>query len=208
MGFKNPELVFKTTSPDAIAWYEKLEQLRAEELKLRIAFEEEMLQLYGPSQKPTYERNDDGSKKDQERRALWIRGDIAYALDSGYSEYPPEDSGWRLDSKDHNWQPKLKTAAGKKWAKRLSELNLVHMRSRWQEIGIPFLFWGEGYVYYPGMDFDQETKTLYIGWGTQYAEEQFLKETSAFPSIEWDRVPLSEWHARREAMEAAKGEKE
>ena len=205
IGMRNPELVFKTTSLDAIAWYTNLTVLRKEELALRIAFEDEMLGLYGPAQAAEYlwERDEEGNKIPPTRRALWVQGDIAYALQSGYNERPPEDSGWRLDSKDHNWQPKLATKAGKEWRRRLSELNLVRMRGRWQEIGIPFLYWGERFIYNPGMSFDEATDTLYIGWGTQYAKDQFLKETSAKEGIDvvWEHIPLSEYHAWAETQE-------
>lgn len=188
----NPELVFKTTSPQALEWYAKLDALRQEEIKLRNAYEDRMREEFGPSQRESY---DTGQCAQQTRRGLWIRGDIAYALDSGYNERTPEDSGWRLDSKDRNWQPKLATKKGKERRAELAELNLVKMRGRWGEIGIPFLYWGEGYVYHPGVTFDAENRVLYVMWGTQYAEDEFKKETSAFPDIQWERIPLSEWHA-------------
>ncbi len=207
MAFKNPELVFKTTSPAAIAWYENIVKLRKEEWELRRAFEDEIVARFGPSQRRAYasegvQVNEDGN---QTGRPLWVCGDLAYALDSAYNEAPPADSGWRLDSKARNWQPKLATKEGKEWARRLRELNLVKMRTRWAEIGVPEVAFGDRYMYSPGVEFDEESKTLFIGWGTQYVEKEFLTKTAAFPEIEWTRVPLSEWHARQEARSATSG---
>ena len=196
---KQPELVFRTTSPAAIEWYEKIRALRSEEWERRKAFEDEIVALFGPSQRDTYERDEDGNKKPQTGRPLWIRGDVAYALDSAYSEQPPVDSGWRLDSKDRNWQPKLATTAGKEWKRRLGELNLVHMRSRWEEIGIPAVVFTDSYMFSPGIDFDPETQTLYIMWGSQWVQKDWDKQTAKFPDIVWEQMPLSEWHARQEA---------
>ncbi|WP_404474781.1 hypothetical protein [Microbacterium aerolatum] len=199
----NPELVFKTTSPDAIAWHENLVCLRKEEFELRKAFEDEIVALFGPSQRDTYERDEHGNRKAQTGRPLWVRGDIAFALDSAYDEQPPVDSGWRLDSKDRNWQPKLASKAGKEWKRRLGELNLVHMRTRWREIGIPEVVFAGMRMYSPGLSYDDQTKTLYVLWGTQYVEDEWAASTSKLPNIEWTKVPLSEWHALRESKESS-----
>ena len=198
----NPEVVYRTTSPDAIAWAENIQRLRTEEIKLRTAFEEEMLALYGPSQRDTYERNEDGSKKENDRRALWIRGDRVYALDSGYNEQPPADSGWRLDSKEHDWRPKLATKAGKELRDRLNGLNLLHLRDQWEKIGIPPVVFTGNYMFSPGYEFDAKEGVVYISWGTQWVEEDWKKSTAKFPDIVWEKVPLSEWHARQEAKKS------
>lgn len=199
----NPELVFKTTSPRAIEWYRKISRLRISERKLREEFEDSMTELYGPSQRDTYERNEDGTKKPQTRRLLWLRGDAAYALDSAHNEQPPTDSGWRLDAKDRNWQPKLATKAGKEWKQRLIELNVVNMHTRWGEIGIPAIAFAGSFMYRPGMEFDEDEKVLYVSWGSQWVMREWEKATSKFPDIEWVQVPLSEWHARQEAKKSA-----
>ena len=196
---RQPELVFKTTSPAAIEWHEKLAALRKQEWELRMAFEQEIVERFGPSTRRVYGSSPANVDGVQTGRPLWIRNDYAFALDSGYDERPPADSGWRLDSKDRNWQPKLATKEGKEWKRRLGELNLVKMRSRWQEIGIPERYWGDNYIYFPSMTFDRENGVLYIGWGTQYAEDEFLKGVAAFPDIQWERIPLSEWHAYLES---------
>lgn len=199
----NPEMVYKTTSPDAVAWYENIARLRREEWELRRAFEAEIVERFGASQRDTYERDENGDRKPQTGRPLWVRGDLAFALDSGYDERPPEDSGWRLDSKDRNWQPKLATSAGKEWKRRLGDLNLVRMRTRWREIGIPEVVFTDMRMFSPGLDYDEATRTLYVLWGTQYVQKGWDKETAQFPAIEWAVVPLSEWHAYREAKAAS-----
>lgn len=112
------------------------------------------------------------------------------------------DSRTEFLRSDRNWQPKLATKAGKEWQRRLSELNPVKMSTRWAEIGIPERYWGDRYIYSPGLEFDTETKTLYIGWGTQYVQSEWDKSTGQFPSIEWQKVALSEWHAYLEAKAA------
>lgn len=198
---KYPELVFKTTSPEAIAWWKNIEDLDRQQREAREAFEAEMTELFGPSLRDTYERNEDGTPKPQTQRRLWLRGDYAYALDSGYNEQPPTDSGWRLDSKDRNWQPKLATKAGKEWKRRLGELNLTHIRSRMQEIGVPEIVFAGSYLYKPGLRFDAVNEILYNGWGTQHVEDELRKNHEKVPGITWERVKLSEYIAWLESLE-------
>lgn len=198
---KYPELVFQTTSPEAIEWWQNIEELSKKQRELREAFEIEMTELYGPSPRDTYERDEDGNPKPQTLRKLWLRGDFAYALDSGYNEQPPAESGWRLDSKDRNWQPKLATKAGKEWKRRLQELNLTCVRSRMHEIGVPEVIFSGSYLYRPGLRFDAENGILYNGWGTQHVEEDLRKAHEKIPGITWERVKLSTYISWLESLE-------
>ena len=195
---KYPELVFKTTSPVAIAWWKDMEALSEKQNEARTAFENEMLELYGPTKRQTY---DSGQREWLTTRRLWLRGDLAYALDSGYDEQPPADSGWRLDSKDRNWQPKLATKAGKEWKRRLGELNLTLIRSRTEEIGVPTLCVTENHMYKPGLRFDAENEILYNGWGTQHVEAEVRQAHERVSGIVWERVKLSQYIAWLESLE-------
>lgn len=195
-----PELVFKTTSSAAIAWWRDLNEAHARQTALRTNFEDEMTALYGPSQRDTYERDADGNKIPQTRRRLWVRGHHAYALDSGYGELPPTDSGWRLDSKDRNWQPKLATAAGKGWKIRLAELNILNLEERYEAIGIPPLAFAGSYLYRPGLKFNEETQTLYVTWGSQHVQKEWDAHVAKHPEVVWVQERLSAYIAWREEV--------
>jgi hypothetical protein len=183
------ELIYATTSEKAVAFWKTATALKDQERELRRAFEQRMTDAYGPV---------DG----KERRDLWVRGEYCVGVDSGYSERPPADSGWRLDSKEHIWMPALATAAGKAWRKELGELTIYDMRSHLDELGIPALCFAGSYLFRPGIEFDDETGTLYNFWGSGMCEKEVLAHHAKVPEVQWREVKRSEWYAMQEAKEA------
>jgi hypothetical protein len=123
-------------------------------------------------------------------------------LASGYTEQPPLDSGWRLDSKDRYWAPKLATAAGKARAKELAALASYDHRATMPEIGIPQLAFAGNYHYHGGLEFDTATQTLYQVWGSCQCDQECKAAQVKVPDVVWVEVPRSEWYAREEAKAA------
>lgn len=196
---KLPELVFRTTTPAALEWFQRLDEQNRAQQELRAAFVAEMTELYGPAQ-----REEGYPPVPVKARELWLRGrgGGAYALDSGRSEEPPKDSGWRLDSKDRNWQPKLATKQGKVWRDRLAELNQFNFLSHLPEVGIPEVIFLDLHMYGPSLEQDPETGALYNGWSTQHITEELARaREKATIEVEWEQMKLSEYVAYLEAKE-------
>jgi hypothetical protein len=198
------ELIYKTTSPKAIEWFAEMDKLAKEQGEKRRAYEQRMTEEFGKPDLPDYYSDDR-----KNRRVLWVRGQYAFALDSGNDETPPVDSGWRLDSKDRNWQPKLATKQGKARAAELAELNTFNIEARLPEVGIAqMVFAGNGYLYRPGMEFDEGERALYVMWGSGQCSKEALAVQAKVPEVEWVEVPRSVWYARVEKIEAERAAEE
>lgn len=188
------ELIYKTTSPKAIAWWlAAAEKVRADK-EARNAYVERMTAEFGLPQVPDY-------FEPRERRDLWVRNDRPVALDSGPDEQPPADSGWRLDSKDRNWQPKLATKAGKERAAELAALFTYDMRRDAKTIGVPEMVFADHSLLRPGMEYDEAEGAVYVVWSSGKAAKEF--EAASVDGIEWVEVPRSQWYAREERKAAA-----
>jgi hypothetical protein len=186
------ELIYKTTSPQAIEWWLSAAAKVKADKEARSAYVKRMTEEFGKPDVPDY-------FTPREQRDLWVRNDRPIALDSGPDEKPPADSGWRLDSKDRNWQPKLATKRGKERAAELAELFTYDMRRDAKTIGVPEMVFADHSLLRPGMDFDEDERALYVVWSSGKAAKEF--EAAAVEGIEWTEVPRSQWYAREEARE-------
>ena len=190
------ELIYKTTSPAALAWWERI-AAESEKARLRRAdFIAKVTEQFGPT--PSVGRY---TEAPTERQLMISRHNVA-GLASGYSERPPEDSGWRLDSKDRYWAPKLATKAGKDRAAELKKLAAPNARQSAPEIGVPQLAMAGAHLYSPGFEFDEETGTLYQLWGSGRCVKECESAQAKTPEIAWTEVLRSEWFAREEAKAA------
>lgn len=183
------ELIYKTTSPDAISWWVDVSLRLNAQREARNAFIAEMTETYGVGEGSASVKA--GS------RLLWTVNGRASALDSGCSETPPVSSGWRLDSKDRNWKPALKLAAGKALAKRLAELSTVDPLRELSAVGVPQLAFAGSHMYRPGIEFDEGERALYVTWSSGLCAKEM--EASYVDHVEWTEVPRSVWYARLEA---------
>ena len=188
------ELIYKTTSPAAIAWWRNVEAKNAEQQALRNAFRDEMLAAYGPADKAFYDS--------PPSRALWMQGERVVGLDSGYKEQPPAGSGWRLDARDGFWKPALKSAAGREIQKRLAALTVYNARDHVTEVGAPRMAFVDMRLLRPGFEFDDETGALYQLWGSGRCAAECESAQAEVPEVEWVEVKRSEWYAREEAKAA------
>jgi hypothetical protein len=187
------ELIYKTTSPAAIEWWQNATAEARKQSILRQEFADEMLAEFGPSTKAVY-------GDDKPDRKLWVRGESVIGLDSNYNEKPPADSGWRLDSKDRIWKPALKTAKGRALRDRLAALTTYSVRAHSNEIGVPEIVFAGMHMYRPGLSFDEEpTPTLFQVWGSGQCATECEKEQAKLADIEWVEVKRSVWYARVEA---------
>ena len=191
------ELIYKTTSPAAIEWWLDAERKVKADRELQLAYELRLTEEFGAPAHPDYIE-----EHRRKRRGLWFRNDRPYAVDSLRNENPPADSGWRLDSKERLWRPKLATAAGKKRAAELAALCTFVLRDHMHEIGIPAIaFSGDGYMHRPGVEFDADEQALYVLWGSSRCADEALANQAKNPHIEWVEIPRSVWYARIEAKE-------
>jgi hypothetical protein len=190
------ELIYKTTSPDAITWWQNAAEKRREEEVLRAEFAAEMLFTYGPREQSSY----DPTPPD---RKLWLRGEGVVGLDAAYNERPPADSGWRLDSKERIWMPALRTPAGRILRDRLRGLTVYRLRAHLREIGVPEMTFAGSYIYRPGLEFDEPTQTLFCTWGSGMCATAAVTEQAKVPAIVWEEVPRSVWYAREETKQVA-----
>jgi hypothetical protein len=184
------ELIYKTTSPAAIAWWKNAEKLRGKEAELHKAFQDRMTALYGPA-------------PGKEGRAIWHRGAYIMGIDSGSNEKPPVDSGWRLDSKERIWMPALAKATGKKLRAELDAMVLFDIRAHLPEIGVPQLAFADHHMYRAGMEFDQDEGAIYQIWGSGRCADECAAAAAKVPDVEWVKVPRSAWYAREEAKAVA-----
>jgi hypothetical protein len=188
------ELIYRTSSPAAEIWWRHLKEMQQQQDELRRAFEDEMLDTYGPADVPDYQTG-------YGKRLLYTNGRGITGLDSGYREQPPTGSGWRLDAKDHIWKPALKEAAGRKLKSRLQALTVYVWQNHTTEIGIPELIFADAYLCRPGLTADEEPFVLYQTWGSGRCEADCRAEQARHPEVVWTEVPRSEWYARIEAQE-------
>ncbi len=188
------ELIYKTTSPKALDWYRDILAKSKVQSQARAEYTDRMTAEFGKPDLPDY-----FSEERRAKRSLWLRGEHAFAIDSGSNERPPEDSGWRLDSKDRNWQPKLATKAGKERAAELSALSTHNTRDHLPEIGVPQMAFADAHLYQPGLDYDEDAGVLYVLWGSGRCDKEALAAQAKVPDVEWVEVKRSEWYAREEA---------
>lgn len=189
------ELIYKTTSPDAIAWWRNAQVVHSAAYELRRKYEERMTAEFGLPKHPDY-------MTPVETRGLYVNSTNATGIDSGYDEQPPAGSGWRLDSKQKFWKPKLATKEGKVRAKELLALRSFDYAGHAPEIGVPGLVFSGNYIRHAGFHFDKETETLYQLWGSGTCAPSCETEQAKVPGVVWEKVPRSEWYALEEAKTA------
>lgn len=195
------ELIYKTTSPRAIEWWKAASVAHERDREARRAYEKRMLDEFGPADVPDY-----ASAERRGKRAVWCRGAHAVGLDCGYGEKPPADSGWRLDSKDHIWMPKLATKEGRARAAELAALCTYDIRAHLAEVGIAAMCFANNRLYGPGVEFDEAEGTLYVVWGSGRCAQEAEVAQRKVPEVVWESVRRSEWYAREEAKPASEEE--
>jgi hypothetical protein len=191
------ELIYKTTSLAAIEWWKKAEDEAELARRLRNEYMDKQTALYGPTPGGTYES---APTKD---RGLMVSRHIVLGLASGHNEQPPANSGWRLDSKERFWKPKMATRAGKERASELKTLTGYNLRGHVDEIGVPGMAVAGMRLYSAGLEFDTASGVLYQTWGSGRCAEECVKVQALHPNTAWEEVPRSEWYAREEAKAAA-----
>lgn len=180
------ELIYRTTSPAALDFWAHAETKASERKTLVDAYIEQLTHDFGTV-----------NGKD---RTVWNRGPVVYGVECLYGEQPPADSGWRLDSKEGIWMPKLRIPAGKERARELAALTVYNVRAHVQEIGIPQMVMTDRHFFRPGIEFHDGV--LYQTWGSGKCEPDALAEAAKVPEVVWEPVKRSEWYALEEAREA------
>ena len=66
-------------------------------------------------------------------------------------------------------------------------------------IGLPSMAWSMNAIYRPGMCFREDTREIYVTWGSKDCAEDMAR--AAIDDIAWTEVPLSEWFAWQEQLE-------
>ncbi len=193
------ELIFKTSSPKALEWWEEITAYKSEVAVRRAEYVKKLTELMGPSDRSDVREvyatfNYDGSS--------YING---IAIRGGEASNVP--IGWRLDQRKWRLVPALKTEEGK--AIR-AEMNLLSERAYMESapsIGIRTSAdgprndeQGTGNIYFPGthVDKDEDGKatTLYVTWGSGWVRGAAVATQAKVPEVEWVEIPLEEWIAR------------
>ncbi len=191
------ELIYKTKDREALRWWRELEAERAAVMERRDAYEAKALELYGPMGS-RYNSRTVRSDHENERRLI-VQGHRAVGLACRIDEVPPEGSGWRLDSKEKWWFPKLAVAAGRKRRDEMADLHLPNEARRGTiAFGIPEVFFGGQHLYRPGYVYREDTKELYVVWSG--FECRKAMESVFRPEI-WEMVSREEWYDWREQVE-------
>lgn len=191
------ELIYKTTSPFALAWWANAEVEREKARLIRREYAERMTAEFGPTP-PRYSYSNGES---HEFRELMVAGPRAVGLASGYDEVPPLESGWRLDSKERIWMPKLATAQGKMRRDELLTLASFDIRGHMSEIGAPSIAFAGSYLYHGGLE--EDGGALFQTWGSGQCMKECEAAQAKVPEVIWAEVKRSEWYALQEAKEAA-----
>jgi hypothetical protein len=186
------ELIYKTKTPAALEWWRHVQNQASAAHAFRSNYIKRMTNEFGP----TPGRYTESGNKD---RALMVSRHIVMGLASGYDEKPPVDSGWRLDSKERYWAPKLATKAGKERAAELATLAGFDVLKHVHEIGIPGMVIENLRMFTPGFSFDEDPEVLYQTWGSGLCAADCERSQAEHPEIEWMEVPRSEWYAREES---------
>ena len=191
------ELIYKTTSAMALDWWANAEAEREAAHQRRKAYVERMTAEFGPTP-PRYSYSED---KPRVLRELMVAGPSAVGLASGFSEVPPIDSGWRLDSKERFWAPKLATAAGKLRRAELHSLRSFDHRAHGSEIGFAAIAFAGSYLYHGGLEMIDGA--LFQTWGGYECHTECETAQAKVPGVVWEVVKRSEWYAMQESREAA-----
>lgn len=187
------ELIYKTISPFALDWWANAEVESEKARVIRKEYAERMTIEFGPTP-PRYSQGEALA-----HRELMVVGPRVVGLASGYNEVPPVDSGWRLDSKERFWMPKLATAQGKARRDELKALASFDTRGHMDEIGAPSLAFAGSYLYHGGLELIDGA--LYQLWGAYECHKECEAAQAKVSEVEWTVVKRSEWYALQEAKE-------
>lgn len=190
-------LVYRTSSPRAIDWFNGVEARERVIREKRDAYTAAITEQFGAVGKryehSTEELDNRPLMRDSRNRVTGV------ACKSG--EKPPKGSGWRLDADSGFWKPDLRSKAGKERDTELEALHGVDSRSELHTIGAAGLAFVPGRMYQPGLRFRKETGDLYVSWGSKDCEDDMLAAGKAVDDVVWEAVPLSEWHSWMEELE-------
>lgn len=192
------ELIYKTSELKAVLWWQQLERRRAEVQKHRREYEDKALEEFGPMGS-RYNYGSTHSEHENARRLI-VSSHRAVGLSCRIDEEPPEGSGWRLDSKEKWWFPKLATAAGRKRRDELIPLHLPNEQTLGQdEFGIPAVFFAGQHMYRPGYTFREDTQELFVVWSSYECRNAMLR---VHEPTDWEMVSREDWYAWREEIDA------
>lgn len=192
-----PRLIYKTSSPAAISWWQAVANRNSAVMRRRRAYEEALLAQFGPvGKRYQYDAEPFDSRPVMRNEQNQVTGVL-----SASGERPPAGSGWRLDAASGFWKPDLRTNAGKARSAELEALAGVDVREEsYAAVGVPGAHLGGHRLYRHGMLFRQDTSEIYVTWGSQDCRSSMPQ--APVEGIAWVEVPLSEWHAWREQVEA------
>lgn len=191
-------LVYKTSSPKAIDWYRDVVARDTVVRDKRRVYTDQLTSEFGEVGK----RYEHDSEHIDHRPLMRNSSNQITGLMCRSGEKPPKGSGWRLDAQTGFWKPDLRTNKGKELEAELETLSGVNMLNELYEIGAAGMAFVPGSLYRPGVTFRDETGELFVYWGSKDCEDEMLAASAKVPDVEWAVVPLSEWHAWREQVEA------
>lgn len=191
-------LVYKSASPRVTDWFRDLERRNRETATQRSVYVDQLTKEFGAVGK----RYRHSSEEVDHRPLMRNSSNEVTGVLCRADERPPKGSGWRLDSGTGFWKPDLRTNVGKERAAELEDLKGPSALDELSSIGASSISWTDHLMYRPGIQFREDTGELYIIWGSKDCEDDMLRAASLVEDVAWEQVPLSEWHAWREELEA------
>lgn len=195
------ELIYRTSSPAALAWRLAYTERWVECKVAWDAFEFDVEAALGIPE------------GEQHRSLYMVDGQIVGIVRTSDEwadrrNYGTRFPGWKEHQRWPILTPKLNTKAGKEWQAKLAALPVLSLRTEARQIGVPDYILTDGRMFSGGFDYDEDdehgTTAIYQVWGSGECERACLAEQAKHPEIEWVEVPRSAWYARLEALEAQK----
>jgi hypothetical protein len=186
------ELIFKTTDPRVLAWWESVLAHHAEIRERRNAYADRISDELGT----------DGNVRPLYETRLFLGGsyiDGVGAIPADYRRPAGEllAMGWRIDSKTNHLKPALKTEAGKAIRKEWGTLDFLNKEKQAINFGVLGEFrgpfdekTGKTLRYFPG--FTIIDGALYVTYGSSYGEKE-VGEALSQSTVDWVRITTSEW---------------
>jgi hypothetical protein len=192
------ELIYKTTDPAVLAWWESVHQYHDEIWEQRNAYAERITAELG---KPNDWR---GVEEDRPRRLYEMRlyrgGSYLDGVEATVQDRqrPSEELlalGWRVDSKTRKLAPAKRTEAGKAIVAEWNTLSVLNREEEATQFGVTPEFRGptrDGITnrYFAG--FTVIGDAFYVTYGSSYGEKSVGNLLSK-SAIDWTRLTTSEW---------------
>lgn len=202
------ELIYKTSSPAALAWISDFSLRDQAARDVAMAFKARINEAIPPW------------PGESTRELVTLRDHIvgvSYSYEEGRSRHWGDKinlpTGWRVKREwDRVLVPNKSTKEGKAWQAEMDALPWLDiLKDMHEHLGTPSVLMTDGRMFTPGTSVDRDedgnVTTIYSTWGSGRCADEFFKEIERAKKdadVTWEEVPRSQWYARLEALDAKK----